>query len=399
MWVHRYSRLKLLRAATWLVLFAGVALAQQSTTYPAASPSRETVATQPPAAASTSGAPQGQVACSKTISFAVAEGGQPVPAIPRFAAKWVGKAKHVEGYPDMCLSQIPSSQTVNYVVIFSTSTTSFEGLTPVAHTYSSMSPVSGDGPGSSSYGGTWSYSYRGTLPQGTTSTVALQKIDGVKKGLLVYAYNEQGRLLWHYAVDGDHNRENRLDQVLADIHRDVAEKPTQKRITAPLSVYYVNCDVDSPGPSSLIAAADPAPAVPEAKPASAPHPPPPPQATLVLVSTPSGADIYLDDKFVGKTPFTVTVAPGEHIVIMRKQDFSTWDRRLEVGPGPRRISAYLEQKFLTLPSSPQPTTAQPAQNRAPQSQASQRQAAAPRTAQSQAPQSQTAAPSGTVKPQ
>ena len=55
------------------------------------------------------------VSCGKTISFAMAEGGQPVPAIPKFAAKWIGKKYHFEGHPELCLSQIPSSSTANYV--------------------------------------------------------------------------------------------------------------------------------------------------------------------------------------------------------------------------------------------------------------------------------------------
>ena len=295
--------------------------------------------------------------CVKTITFAVAEGGQPVPAVPKFAAKWVGKGKHVANYSDMCLSQIPSSRTANYVVIFSTNSPTFDGLTPIAHTYSSTSPISADGRGSSSYGGTWSYSYKASLPPDTTSTIELQRIDAVKKGLLLYAYSQQGRLVSHYMVDGDHSRENRLEQLLADIHRDVVEKSAQKSIAAPLSVYYVNCDVDSPGPTSLVASAEPAAALPEPKPASAPQPPPPPpQATLDLVSNPSGADIYLDEKFIGKTPTTVSVTPGEHTVVLRKQDFSTWGRKLQMAPGPRRVNAYLEQKFLTL-TSPQPQNA------------------------------------------
>ena len=99
------------------------------------------------------------VACTKTVTFAIAEGGQPVPAIPKFAAKWIGKAKHVEGFPDMCLAQIPSSKTANYVVIFSTTEASFDGLTPSAHTYTSTGPLSGNFAGVSSYGGTWNYSY------------------------------------------------------------------------------------------------------------------------------------------------------------------------------------------------------------------------------------------------
>jgi hypothetical protein len=91
-----------------------------------------------------------------------------------------------------------------------------------------------------------------------------------------------------------------------------------------------------------------------------------------LVSNPLGADIYLDDKYIGKTPFTATVAPGEHVVIMRKADYGTWGRKLQLVAGPRRVTAYLEQKFLTLPFSQPQTSQKPVQPRVvqPQSQRS-----------------------------
>jgi hypothetical protein len=284
--------------------------------------------------------------CSKTITFAIAEGGQPVPAIPKFAAKWFGKTKHVEGYPGLCLSQMPSARSANYVVIFSTTESTFDGLTPTAHTYSSSGPLSGNAAGASSYGGTWNYSYTGTVPPETTSSIALLRIDASKKVLVLRTYDQTGRKISHYNVDGDHGREKLLEQVFVDIHHDIVEKPSLKQIAAPLSVYYVNCDVDSPGRSSLVAASD-SPA--SAAPAPMPAPPPPPQATLDVSSNPVGADIYLDGAYIGKTPLTATVAPGEHVIVMRKLDFSVWGRKLNVVAGPRRVNAYLERKYLTLP--------------------------------------------------
>ena len=298
-------------------------------------------------------------ACAKTISFAVAEGGQPVPAIPRFVAKWIGKKYHVDSHAELCLSQIPSSATANYVVIFSTTDTSFEGLMPSAHTYTSTGRQASNVTGVRSYGGTWNYSYTSALPAATTSSIDLLKVDASKKVLVIRAYDEQGRQVSRYSVDPDHNRENRLQQVIEDIHRNVVEKPGQKRIAAPLSVYYVNCDVDAPGPTLLVASAEPPPS--EAKPVIPAQLPSTPGSTLDLVSNPAGADIYLDDKFIGKTPFTASVAPGSHVVVMRKPDFSTWGRKLQLVAGPRRISAYLEQKYLTLPSSQPQTTQQSTQ--------------------------------------
>jgi hypothetical protein len=309
------------------------------------------------------------IACTKNITFAVAEGGQPVPAIPKFAAKWIGKSKHVDGYSDMCLSQIPSSKTANYVVIFSTTESSFDGLTPTAQTYAGASPFSGNAAGVNSYGGMWNYAYSGALPQAVTRSTDLQRIDSSKKLVLV-AYDERGRRISRYSVDSDHSRERVLEQVLVDIHRDAAGPSVQKRMSAPMSVYYVNCDVDSTIPASLTASAQSA-ALPDTKPVPSLPPPPPPQASLDLFSSPPGADIYLDNKYIGRTPFSTTVAPGEHVVIMRKPDYGTWSRKLQVVAGSRKLNAYLEQKVLTLSFSQPDKPQQPSQRRVVQPQVSQ----------------------------
>ena len=275
--------------------------------------------------------------CTKTISFAIAEGGQPVPAIPKFAAKWIGKMKHIAGYPELCLAQIPSTNTVNYLVIFSTSESSFDGLTPSAHTYTSKGPLAGN-LASSSYGGTWNYSYMGTGPVATTSSIDLQHVDSSRKMLAVRAYDQQGRQLSRYSVDEGHTRERLLDQVFADIHRDSGETRYTKTLAAPLSVYYVNCDVDSPVPASLAATSE--------RPVSQAAPTPtPPIATLSLWSNPAGADIYLDGGYVAKTPYTITVAPGEHIVVLRKPEFGIWQTKFRAAAGPRRVGAYLERRL------------------------------------------------------
>ena len=102
--------------------------------------------------------------CKKTITFAIAAGGQPVPAIPKFAAKWIGNGKHLQDYSGLCLSQTPSSESLNYIVVFSNSETVFNGLIPAVHTYTSTGPLSGNVAGVSGYGGTWTYSYTGKLP-------------------------------------------------------------------------------------------------------------------------------------------------------------------------------------------------------------------------------------------
>ncbi len=284
--------------------------------------------------------------CAKNVSFAVAEGGQPVPAIPKFASKWIDKKLHKHDYSGLCFSQIPSSSTNNYVVIFSTSEAMFEGLTPSAHTYTSV-PGSGNA-STSSYGGTWSYAYAGVPPPKTTATLDLRR-DDKPKSLYVHAYNQQGRVISSYGLAGFPSREKLLEYVLASILGDASPPPKQTPMAVPMSVYYVNCDVDSP---TVQTAMEPRPSTPPAEPA---HKPPPPATPLEIWSSPAGADISLDGMNIGKTPHSLVVPPGEHTITLHKQDFGTWQRTMLVDAGRRRIGAYLEQKTLTLDFPPAPT--------------------------------------------
>ena len=280
-------------------------------------------------------------ACSKNISFSVAEGGQPVPAVPKFAAKWISDKKHQKDYSDLCFSQIPDPKAKNYVVVFSTSDSSLEGLTPTAHTYTRTGPSSLNEAVTGSYGGTWDYSYAGPATTNATATMSLQYADK-SKFLFIRSYNQQGALVARYSSYTKSSRENMLERIIADIHGHSQASPNQRPFVAPLSVYYVNCDVDGPPVET--------PAVPSLEPGrSEPAPQQPVQdATLEFWSSPIGADIFLDGAYVGKTPYSLTVPPGEHTITMRKKDFGTWQRKTQVLAGNRRVAGYLEQKSVTV---------------------------------------------------
>ncbi len=304
-------------------------------------------------------------ACSKNVSFAVAEGGQPVPAIPKFAAKWIDKKSHQADSKALCFSQIPSSTMSNYLVIFSTSEAMFEGLTPSAHTYTSTKAGPGDTNMVSSYGGTWSYSYVGVPPPSTTTSIDLRR-DDKPRSLFVRVYNQQGRVISKYNLGGFFSKEKVLEYVFANILGDTTSPQKQKSVPVPLSVYYVNCDVDSPPvETSAESAGAPAPsaasATPPPAPKNAPVPRAAPKAVLDIWSEPAGADISLDGGYVGKTPYSLAVAAGEHTITLHKQDFGSWQRRMQVEGGTHQVGAYLEQKTLALDFGPAPPGA-PAPN-------------------------------------
>src|ERR1039458_1093470 len=72
------------------------------------------------------------------------------------------------------------------------------------------------------------------------------------------------------------------------------------------------------------------------------------QATVEFWSSPAGADIEVDGKYIGSTPSTIIVQAGEHTIKMRKQDFRTWQKTISVTSGNLRVAAYMEQVGVTI---------------------------------------------------
>jgi hypothetical protein len=56
-------------------------------------------------------------------------------------------------------------------------------------------------------------------------------------------------------------------------------------------------------------------------------------ASIDIKSTPEGADITIDEKFMGNTPSTVKLQPGDHKIKVEKFGFDTWEKTLTVGAG------------------------------------------------------------------
>lgn len=108
----------------------------------------------------------------------------------------------------------------------------------------------------------------------------------------------------------------------------------------------VNVPERAPAPSAPAApaageaaGANPAaPAKPEATKAAAPAVSPalllaPEPAAVDFRSNPSAADIVIDGNFVGSTPSTLRLAPGEHKIEIRMTGYSSWERQMKVASG------------------------------------------------------------------
>lgn len=67
-------------------------------------------------------------------------------------------------------------------------------------------------------------------------------------------------------------------------------------------------------------------------------------STVAVDSSPLGAEIVVDNAFLGQTPAILPLALGERLVTITKPGYKTWQRKLHVLPGGRqKISAELER--------------------------------------------------------
>ncbi|HMG75418.1 MAG TPA: PEGA domain-containing protein [Pyrinomonadaceae bacterium] len=55
-------------------------------------------------------------------------------------------------------------------------------------------------------------------------------------------------------------------------------------------------------------------------------------SSIIVKSTPDGAEISVDDKFLGTTPSTVQLTPGEHKIVIMKAGFKPWERTMTINP-------------------------------------------------------------------
>ena len=52
--------------------------------------------------------------------------------------------------------------------------------------------------------------------------------------------------------------------------------------------------------------------------------------TVSISSEPDGAEIFIDDKFLGNTPATLKLLAGSHSVILKFPGHADWRRSLEI---------------------------------------------------------------------
>ncbi len=65
-------------------------------------------------------------------------------------------------------------------------------------------------------------------------------------------------------------------------------------------------------------------------------------SSVLVSSTPPGADIELDGSFVGSTPSIINLLPGDHQIVLKKRGFKPWERKMKATSGSVKIEAELE---------------------------------------------------------
>ena len=76
-------------------------------------------------------------------------------------------------------------------------------------------------------------------------------------------------------------------------------------------------------------------------------------SNLTISSTPVGADIYVDQNFVGNTPSTVNAPSGKHSITVRKAGFQDWVRDMTLSGGAINLSAELVPGSTVPAAAPQ----------------------------------------------
>jgi len=72
-------------------------------------------------------------------------------------------------------------------------------------------------------------------------------------------------------------------------------------------------------------------------------------SVLDISSSPTAAEIEIDGAFVGNTPASVEVSPGDHILTITKNGFVSWERKLKAMPGHVSLSPELQAAESTKP--------------------------------------------------
>ncbi len=127
------------------------------------------------------------------------------------------------------------------------------------------------------------------------------------------------RVMWGYSVakqrGGSKNSQSMAEAVAKHLKDFIESKPGKENLTAISSAP----ETAQPESSSTADNSQAEPAVQS--------------ASIIVKSTPPGCDINVDGKYMGSTPSTIQLAPGEHQVSIEKESLTPWQRTMVVTSG------------------------------------------------------------------
>lgn len=63
---------------------------------------------------------------------------------------------------------------------------------------------------------------------------------------------------------------------------------------------------------------------------------------MSVTSNPDGADIEVDGAFMGNAPSTLELAPGDHVIMLKKNGYRVWQRTICVTGSEVRLNGQLD---------------------------------------------------------
>jgi hypothetical protein len=142
------------------------------------------------------------------------------------------------------------------------------------------------------------------------------------------------KVLWAYSVNkqkGGSKNSQSMAEAVAKHLKEFVEHDSGKAVLTTAAV-----ESTTPQPK-LIPAADNSQAESQVEPATE-------LVSIVVKSTPPGCDINVDGKWMGSTPSTIRLTPGDHNISIEKDEMRSWQRTMTVtAGGSSTIDATLEK--------------------------------------------------------
>lgn len=134
------------------------------------------------------------------------------------------------------------------------------------------------------------------------------------------------KMLWAYSVNkqkGGSKNEQSMAEAVAKHLKDFVESKSGQEILAARASEPATAPQPAPSTVAFHAESDP----------SAQVEPALPSVSIIVKSTPPGCDVNVDGKYMGSTPSTIQLTPGEHLVSIEKENLTPWQRTMTVTAG------------------------------------------------------------------